>query len=437
MQAIAKDGILPNFLAKGHGPSGQPRSATIVVYSLALVLLTFTSINQIIPIMTMACLLSYTLINFIAFMESFIRNPSWRPTLRVPPAISLVGAIGCLSAMFLINSGAAFTVFLLLVALCFWTSQRKLTANWEDIRYSIYSYFIHKGTVKLSNLETNAKNWRPHILALFDSANVRKNLVFFAHAINQEKGFLTFGASLKEQEADTGPKIKTALQGFRVPSHVHINTFDDPSLAAGQMIKNYGFGHLKPNTIFFSLPSYEPKELSRLILDIHAQKKNVVLLKDDPVRDYVYADPARQNKQIDLWWRGKYPGNFEFSLALAFLLQQSKLWPFAQIQIKVIAKSEQEQKELLERFEKYREKLRIKNLQFTPMLRPDGDFFTNLTSESRHRDLTFLGLKQPEPGCSADEYATYFETLLDKTKDIDNIAYVLAGESVQFRKIFL
>lgn len=437
MQAIAKDGILPKFLATGFGPANQPRAATLLLFGLAMVLMMFTNINQIIPIMTMACLVSYGLINFIAFMESFMKNPSWRPAFRIPSFIPLIGSIGCFSAMFLINPGATFIVTLLVAALCFWTASRKITANWDDLRYSIYSYFIHKGTVRLSNLEKSAKNWRPHILALFDSPAIHKNLAFFAHAINQEKGFLTFGANLKDPEAHTAKTLSLHLKELRIPSHIHINSMEEPVQAADQMIKNYGFGHLKPNTIFFSIPAtFSLPSLVQLILSIHAQKKNVVLLKDDSQREHIFSDSSQQKKQINLWWRGKYPGNFELSLALAYLLQQSKMWPLSKINIKMTT-TEEDKVKLMSQFEKYHQRLRIKNLGFSPILKSDTDFFANLAQESQRADLTFLGLKHPKENTTPEEYLDYFTKLLESTKEVSNVAYVLAGEPVKFRKIFL
>ncbi len=438
MQAIAKDGILPKFLAKGYGPTGQPRAATLLVFGVAMVLVMFTDINQIIPIMTMACLVSYGLINFIAFIEAFLKNPSWRPSFRIHPVVPFIGSVGCFSAMLLINPGATFIVTLLVMALCLWTASRKVTANWDDLRYSIYSYFIHKGTTRLSNLEKSAKNWRPHILALFDTPAVHKNLAFFVHAINQEKGFLTFGANLKTPPENLADTLSTQLKALKISSHVHINTLDEPLHAADQMIKNYGFGHLKPNTIFFSVPTQaNMNDFARLLINVHAQNKNIVLLKDDTQKEHIFTDSTNQNKQINLWWRGKYPGNFEFSLALAFLLQQSKLWPMSKLNIKMMAKDEADKLKLIGQFEKIQPRLRIKNLDFLPILQSEKDFFSNLSHESKGTDLTFLGLKHPNETTQVDEYAEYLTKLFENTTEVSNVAYVLSGEPVKFRKIFL
>lgn len=423
VQAIAKDGILPKFLS-------YTKISTLFVFATAFALVLWIDINQLIPMMTMVCLTSYGLINFIAFFQSFLKNPSWRPTFQIHWMVPLLASVGCFLAMLLINSAATLVVIGLVTLLCFWTASRKLNRNLNDIRYSLYSYFVEKWTAKLSDFDTGAKNWRPHILALFDQGMLQKNLAFFAHALNQEKGFLTFGSC---QKTDTTSLLEY-LKEFKIPSYLHVNALDNSTLAADQMIKNYGFGHLKPNTILFSLPSHFPSFV-QLLLDTHHQKKNIILLKDEGQMDYLYSDPSKINKKIHLWWRGKNPGNFELALALAYLLQQSKLWKKAKISLQMIAKDEKVEHDLIEQFEKYRSRLRIKDLEFSPIIDAKEDFFSHL--EDQKADLTFLGLMKPTPSTTVEKYGEYYKNLLEQTKSIKNIAYVLAGEEIAFRRIFL
>lgn len=437
MQAVAKDGVLPKILARGFGATNQPRVATLVVFACGMFLALAMEINQIIPMMTMACLVSYGLLNFIAFFQSFIRNPSWRPTIQIPFVLPLIGSLGCFMAMFMINAGATFIVLALVVILCLWTSKRKVRGNWDDIRHSLFSFFVQKGMIQLSRLGTNAKGWRPQILALFDSPMVNKNLAFFSHGLNQERAFLTFGTTVPfgQDVKASHNHLKEILKGLSIPSYIHINPSVDPESGADQIIRNYGFGLLKPNTILFSIPQkYDTDRFIRLILDTHFQEKNLILLKDDPAKSYLYMDRAKKNKQINLWWRGKYPGNFELCLALAYLLQQSPLWPQSKICIKMIGKEEEFQEGL---FEKYKEKLRMKNLSFAPIIDSRSLFFENLLQNSQDADLTFLGLRRPTKQTSVIEYQDYYLKLMESTKDLKNIAYVLSGEPVKFRKIFL
>lgn len=439
IQAVAKDGILPHFLSKGSRETNQPRIATVAVFILGLILTLGTDIDQIIPMLTMSCLISYGLINFIACFESLMKNPSWRPAIQTHWLISLIGSIGCLVAMFMINPGAAFIVIAAVVIFCSWTSKRKIKSNWDDLKYSIFSFFAHQGTIKLSNIEVSAKSWRPHILTLFEESKVEKNLAYFSHALNQGRGFLTFGAHAESEQKinEIRDSLKVDLKGFKIPSHVHINNASLPSISFGQIIRNYGFGLLQPNTIVMRpLSGCEGNSFAQLLLDTCAQHKNIVILKDDSSRDYLFSDPSRKNKQINLWWRGKYPGNFEFCLALAYLLQQSKLWPNSQIYIKMIVKDESYKDKLHQQFETYHSELRINNLQFTPIVDPSENFFSNFEAHSQNADLTFLGLKKPEENTIATEYAEYYQNLLLNTKSVNNIAFAMCSEKIEFRNIF-
>ncbi len=439
IQAVAKDGILPRFLSKGHGETNQPRIATITVYILGMIFTLGTEIDQIIPMLTMSCLVSYGLINFIACFESLMKNPSWRPSIQVHWLISLIGTAGCLIAMFMIAPGAAFIVIAAVTVVCSWTGKRQIQANWDDLKYSILSFFVHQGTIKLSNVEVSAKSWRPHILTLFEEPKVEKNLAYFTHALNQGKGFLTFSAHapLGQKINEVRDNLKIDLKGFKIPSHIHVNDASHPSLSFGQIIRNYGFGLLKPNTIVMRPPmNYKKHSFAQLLLDTHSQHKNIVILKDDSNKDYLFTDPSRKNKQINLWWRGKYPGNFEFCLALAYLLQQSKLWPNSKICIKMLAKDEAHQNKLHQQFDMYSSELRIKNLEFCPILDPNENFFTNFEAHSQNADLTFLGLKKPEENTTAEEYEEYYQNLSQNTKGVNNIAFVICGEKFEFRNIF-
>jgi hypothetical protein len=291
----------------------------------------------------------------------------------------------------------------------------------------------------LSNFKASAKSWRPHILTLFDTPAIQKNLAYFSHALNQGKGLLTFGVNLtsEEKEKEIYEDVKKNLQGFKIPSYLHLNVCQEPFIGKNQIIRNYGFGLLKPNSIFLAVSDQsETKPYIQLLLDIYAQHKNIVLLKDDPLKDYLFTDPTRKDKQINLWWRGKYPGNFELCLALAYLLQQSKLWPKAKIFIKMIAKDESQKEKLFTLFENFRSEWRVNNLEFAPFVDVEENFFSNFTAHSQNADLTFLGLKSPKENCSVEEYEEYYVNLLENTKHVHNIAYVLCGEKIAFRKIF-
>ncbi len=443
IQAIAADGMLPKFLEKGYGPTQLPRNATIVVFLLSAFLTVFTDMNQLIPILTMICLTTYALINFLSFFESIIQNPSWRPSFKTPWSLSLIGCIACLISMFLVNAGATFIVLGLLIILHFWAGKRKIQTNWDDLRYSLFSSLARFATNKLSYLDINPKTWRPSILTIVDPSLTHKNVIFFSHALNQGKGFLTYGTTTFSQDLK-GVKKRFAqfFNTHKIPSFQRINVSHDPFYGIESLTRNYGLGPLKPNTIIFSHEKQEDSNVQYVtpLLSSFSQEKNVLILRtaypDTPSFTYpsIRKEPP---KKIHLWWGGKYQANFELSLALAFLLQSSKIWSKSIIQINSLVKTEEEKKEVTEQLEKYKTFLRLPNLTFEVRLF-EGDPTQSIVEFSKMSDLTFLGLKPPHKGEQnvQEEYPSYYTSFLQKTEKIPNVVYVLAGEKIDFEKIF-
>ncbi len=425
VQTIAKDGILSSSLAKGP-------FASLFVFGAALMLTLATDLNHLIPILTMVCLASYALINFVAFFEGFIRKPSWRPSFRIPWILSLLGCIACFFSMFMINAGAAFLFIALTIGLCLWTSSRKVQGNWDDIRHSLFSFLIHRLAAKLSELKPNPKSWRPNILTLFSSSTLEKNLAYFSHALDQGKGFLIFATSATEEEKEI--LFKQRLEEYHIPAYVHVNISKDSLESKEQIIKNYGFGPLQPNTIILPLKSFPPDVLYPLLRHASDFGKNILLLKDDIANPRLYAENSLTPKQINLWWRGQNQRNFELCLALSYILQGSTLWANSRICIKSIVKDDRTKTKLLHIFQRYQERLRIKNIVFSPIVDPKEAFFRNLKEYSHLADFTFLGLKMPSR--EDERYEEYISSMLQETKELSNLAFVLAGEDLNFEKIF-
>lgn len=443
LQAIAGDKVLPKFLAKGYGPTNQPRTATIIVFFLALILKMFTDINQLIPILTMACLISYSLQNFLAFFEQLVLNPSWRPSFKTPWIVSLAGCIGCIMAMLMINPGFSFLVIGIVILCCFWFSRKKVKGNWDDLRYSLFSFLAHTAIGRLNTLEANPKSWRPHILAILNPDIDQNDFIHFANDINQRKGFLTFcNSAFNKKKPSTKKQSLKEIEKVLTVKHpenfgfVHLYSSENPFNEICQIIKNYGLGPLKPNTILLSYHQLLSKqeELGKLILETYHQNKNTIILKPLFKKN---VDNKKYAKQINLWWGGKEKGNFELCLALSRIMQSGIGWNKSTIHLKVILKDEKDKEVIYKNFIKYKEKIRISNLEFSPIIDPEGRFYLNLLKHSQDADLTYLGMRRPLDTDSPLEYAEYCQNIFEKTKDINNIAFILTGEEMNFQKIFI
>jgi amino acid transporter len=425
LQAIAKDGMLPKFLV-GSATSNLPRSAMITTFVIALFLTLFTNINQLIPVLTMICLMTYTLINTIAFFESLAQNPSWRPIVKTPLWVPFAGSLGCIIAMFMFNPGISFLVLTFLFLLTLWAAQKKNKGSWNDIRYALFSFFARLTTEKLIGLQNNAKSWRPNLLAFIDPSLMQENLIDFSHSLNHSKGFLTFATTLPTSEGTNKlfqEKLNLFFQNHQISGFSHVNYDDDPLNGLKNMVDNYGLGPLKPNTLI--LPAEEA--YLHLLPRFYRQEKNILLAN--------LTNPPK-NKKIQLWWRGRYVGNFELCLALAYLLQNSALWKRGEIHINTLVRNEEKKGKVAEAFAEYEQVLRLPNLHFNPIVDPATDFYATLAKHASDADLIFVGIRAPLEGESDEDYVRTLHDILEKTKTIPNTLLVLSGEKIPFQEFF-
>ncbi|NGX50838.1 MAG: hypothetical protein K1060chlam2_00689 [Chlamydiae bacterium] len=438
LQALAKDRILPSLFGREYGKIKQPRAATILAVCFATLLTLFTDMNHLLPILSMVCLITYGILNFVAFFESLLQNPSWRPLFKIPMFISLAGTIACFASMFMINAGWSFISLCAVGLLCFWTSRRNLKdGDWDDIRYSIFSFFAASATNKLMHLSKNPRSWRPNILAIVDPKLKNAQLIHFAHALNRSKGFLTYGTTLAQKDRGEIKAVKGSFESYfqerDIPCFSHINSHQTPLLGTRNIVKNYGLGPLQPNTIILKAPEEKISSFCELIYTTSELKKNLIILKNNLFSPTFTEE--RKDKHIDLWWGGKYHANFELSLALAQLLQSGKLWLDSTITIKSLVSDEAGRSHMTKLFKKYHKILRFKNLKFKTYIDETNDFYSHIADYSTEADLTFLGLRAILPDEPKQEYEAYYNRLMEKTKGIPNVAYILAGEELNFQKI--
>ncbi|MCD4651572.1 MAG: amino acid permease, partial [Candidatus Cloacimonetes bacterium] len=102
LQSLAIDGLAPKFLAK-LSKTGQPTIATWVSGGIALIAVVLGGLNAVAQFVTILFLTLYVLINFSAAIEKLTGDPSYRPKINIPWSVSLLGSVGAIIVMALIN----------------------------------------------------------------------------------------------------------------------------------------------------------------------------------------------------------------------------------------------------------------------------------------------------------------------------------------------
>jgi amino acid transporter len=129
LQAVTRDGVIPMLspFAIGAARGNEPRRAlwltlatTVVIIGWAALDTSGQSFNALAAVVTMFFLYTYGMVNLAAFVESFARNPSFRPSFRYYHwAPALFGALSCGATAFLIDPPAAMIAAFLVAILYF------------------------------------------------------------------------------------------------------------------------------------------------------------------------------------------------------------------------------------------------------------------------------------------------------------------------------
>ena len=190
LQALAADGLAPSFLAR-LSPTGQPTIATWVSGAIALTAVALGGLNAVAQFVTILFLTLYVTINLASALESLVGDPSYRPTIRVPWYVSLLGSIGAIVVMFLISPWACLAAVVLESALYAYLRRRAMRKRWGDVRAGVWVALARWSLLKLRHHELDPRNWRPQILLFAGDPGKRAGFVRLASWFNQDRGVVT------------------------------------------------------------------------------------------------------------------------------------------------------------------------------------------------------------------------------------------------------
>jgi len=409
-----------SFVGTGSGPDDEPRIGTMVTLVVAISAVCIGDLNIIAPVLTMFFLTTYLVLNVSAFIEDALQSPSFRPSFRVHWAFSLVGAIGCIAVMFLIDALATVVAAVIVLGIFLWLQQRELRATWGDARRGIWMALMRMGILQLSVTTEDAKNWRPHILTLSGSPAKRWSLVELANALTHRRGLVTVSSVLPSGSRDVGQQtnleqtIRDYLDRRGVQALVRVVTASDPFEGAMQLVETYGIGPLVPNTILLgdSEAPTRREDYCQLIAQLHQARRNVVVLRENSDRNF------GQRQRIDVWWGGRQD-NGGLMLLLADLLRSNITWRKADIHLKLMVNNDQAADAARTNLDRLIQQFRIMTVA---QVLVGQNFYDILHKSSQDADLIFLGMATP-----MDAYSDYYAALQERTMDLPTIVLVLAS----------
>ncbi|KAA3624474.1 MAG: amino acid permease [Bacteroidetes bacterium] len=420
LQALSMDGLAPKFLSKLSN-NGQPKVATWVSGGIALLAVALGELNTVAKFVSVLFLTLYVAVQLSAAIETLVAEPSYRPKIKVPWYVSLIGALGAIVVMYLISPLACLLAFLLEGALLVFLFTRSLEQQWGDVAAGFWLKLARLSLLKVSQRKIHKRNWRPLMLLFVNDINTRIPQVKLATSLGQNYGVVSVAKLLFKHNSpslkDKHEAIKTMnqeLASHGLQAFCEANIVDDLHSGILYVAKAHGIAGFKTNTIVFGWSEDEQGKVNTLniIRRLSVSGKNILLIKLQPEAEITF-------KKIDIWWGGKQR-NGDLMLLCAYLLKLNKDSSKAQITIRSIVNSEVEQQQMTEYIKKILPQARIVADVKIQVKSNNSSFTETLHSESKEADLVFLGLKNSEPG----EEAAHAEKIDEMFSGLTNCIFV-------------
>jgi len=389
LQAVAADKIAPTFFAKGAGKTNEPRRALVFAFVIGEAGILIAELDVIARIVSAVFLALYAFLNMSAAIESWA-SPDFRPEFRVWRGWSILGAATCLLVMIQTDPVAAFGAAVGMVSLLFVLQRRQLRLEAGDTWEGIWATMVRSGLHRLSEGGSQARNWRPNVLAFSHAgATTRSPVVGFGRSLARGRGILTdFELYEPGSEPDASEPDVAADEPFPVGMfHREVESEDDLATIR-DVCRFHGFTGLEPNTVLMDWSWYSTanEQFSSLLIELGRLDLNVLLYVDDPQRG------LGNKKRIDAWWR-PLDGNLPLMVSLVNFILASDDWDRVDVRFMLFSEDVVDNDYLSTTARRYLKEARldahVKVINPTPDMKRYGDA---LKAESEEADLVLTGL---------------------------------------------
>lgn len=376
---------------------GEPRNATFFTAAIVLAGIMLRELNAIAPLISMIFLLTYATINLVVAIEQRLQLISFRPLLRVPSAVPLIGLIGCLFSMFIINPVFSLVAIGVVAAIFMVLMKRQLTAPTGDVRSGLFTAVAEWATkrVKLSQ-GTSERAWKPNILIPVENPHRLRGSFDLVKQLAYPMGAVKLlGIAPPEKMDELQKQLVDSQQAlmddgvFTSSTVMEAERFPDDVRLGMQALAGSFF---RPNLLLLELPKDKAthQSIERLIREARRQRMGVALLVQHDIAG------LGRRKRINLWIPDQGPDwklEMEFAhLDLAILLAY-RMMDSWQAELTVIATVEEEShKEKAQKFLNRLVDLARLPANTAPHL-ADGDF-GRYASSAPQADLNIFPLPQ-------------------------------------------
>lgn len=402
LQAFARDNVI-KFLAPfavGDGQRNEPRRAIVFTFVIAQICILSADLNTIAPLITMFFMVTYGLLNLATFYEGITKNPSYRPRFRFSHwSLSLLGAVGCIAVMVLIDWRWASVSLVMIAGLHYYISRKEVEARWGDLQSGLLFERARQSLLRLEHELYHPKNWRPIILALGGAAWTRPHLAVYGHWLTSGHGILTLAQVVQgepedrvERRAGQERVLHNFIREENLQAFPVVVVAPDVGDGIESLVQCQGLGALRPNTVLLGWPTDVARvaPFGSLLRTVARLQRNIISVRFTGDAGDAWLAPRGT---IDVWWRGQKNG--DLLLLLAHMLRHNNEWRTRKVRLLRVIENEAGRAEVVRHLTELAAQARIPAVvtvlvSATPV--------AAIQRASRGAAIVFFGFEAPEEG---------------------------------------
>jgi potassium/chloride transporter 4/5/6 len=415
LQALAKDRVVPHRLGRTTGDWKELVPGLVISIAIALAAVFLGNLNAVASIVTMFFLTVYGTVNLVAAFETLSGDSSWRPRLKIPWQLSLVGGAGCILAMFLISAIAGIIAVSAEILLWLLLSRKKRVESGGDVRRGLYEALIRWALIKLARRPMSARNWRPHVLVFVSHVPDHLDIIRFGDWFSKGRGVVTVcelvvddlmrkGLNIEERRL----RMQKVLDEEDLVVFAELDVVQDVVEGITSVAQANGMAAMESNTVLLGWPDKRERMVDFLQVMRRLETLNISLVIGRIRPRHLYPRKSLE-KSIHIWWGG-LQRNGDLMLLLAYLLTQNPEWRDANIKINSIASNEMMKEQTEKLLEELLPDIRIVAEPHVIIKPEDKSILELIQEESATAEVVFMGLAVPPKG-EEDAYAERLENL--------------------------
>jgi hypothetical protein len=334
LQALADHQILPGsgWLEK-RSRSGEPRNAMFLTAGIVLAALMLRYLNVIAPLITMFFLITYAMINVVVLIEQSLGLVSFRPLLRIPRIVPLIGAAGCILAMFVVNATFALVAVVVVLAVYARLTRRQLRAPFGDVRSGLFIAAAEWAVKKVARMTGSSERaWKANLLVPVEDPVDVERAYDLLHGVAYPKGIVQLIGLAGEREyedlLERLPRLAARFGDdgvFATWTALELPTFADNLIAGMEAL---GGAIFHSSMVFIRMPTPDAvreAQTIRVLLDADRQGLGVLLYEPG---DSASPRPGPVHLVLerpeDGWEIGLDLGGADLALLVAYKLKHNR-----------------------------------------------------------------------------------------------------------------